>query len=167
MSCAPWPAILRRWKVEFGDPFDNVITFTPTVLQQASPKIHQQAGRKLLLGWQRPRGGTGCCFWWAVHIKAEHLELPCGPSIWPDSHLPEPDAPKQLWAKQHESFRGEGHKHTHMLTHTSHTHTGAPTTTLIRLLKAMNMQQALKLLGGLICQIVHISLRWSNTLRAW
>lgn len=42
------------------------------------------------------------------NTKAKHLELPCGLSIWPTPYLPEPDAPKQLWAKQHEWFIEEG-----------------------------------------------------------
>lgn len=51
------------------------------------------------LGWQRLLFLMSCAY-----TKAKHLELPCGLSIWPTPYLPEPDAPKQLWAKQHEWF---------------------------------------------------------------
>lgn len=88
------------------------------------PTMNWEAGRKLQAGSAPDGWGLG---WHGLlflmscaYTKAEHLELPCGPSIWPASHLPEPDAPKQLWAKQHESFIGERdvHPQTFSLTHT-------------------------------------------------
>lgn len=118
------------------------------------PTMNWEAGRKLQAGSDPDGWGSG---WHGLlflmscaYTKAEHLELPCGPSIWPASHLPEPDAPKQLRAKQHESFIGERdiHPHTHIPAHTYtlflSAHMGGPTATFIRLLKSYEYAVGIK-----------------------
>lgn len=87
------------------------------------------------LGW--------CCLLFLMSCastKAQHLELPCGPSIWPAPCLPVPDAPKQLWAKQDESFieEREGTAHARDL----------PDTLIGSGKKTMNMHEALSQLMG-------------------
>lgn len=66
----------RFWedeKVEFGDSSDSASAVPPEVLQQTFPHNALAGWREAVVRfsprWQRPRGGTGCCFWWAVHIQ--------------------------------------------------------------------------------------------------